>query len=57
MEQKWPPSLVILRHGQSARNVGKDLAKVAGKYVRQPRDQSAASSLIRTIEITRQGEL
>jgi 2,3-bisphosphoglycerate-dependent phosphoglycerate mutase len=32
MEQKWPSSLVVLRHGESARNVAKDIAKAAGKH-------------------------
>ena len=32
MEQKWPSHLVVLRHGESARNVAKDIAKAAGKY-------------------------
>jgi broad specificity phosphatase PhoE len=32
MEQKWPSSLVVLRHGESERNVAKDIAKAAGKH-------------------------
>jgi len=32
MEQKWPSCLAILRHGQSARNVAKDLAKATGEH-------------------------
>jgi len=32
MEQKWPSSLVILRHGESVRNVAKDIAKAVGKH-------------------------
>jgi broad specificity phosphatase PhoE len=32
MEQKWPSSLVVLRHGESARNVEKGIAKAAGKH-------------------------
>jgi broad specificity phosphatase PhoE len=32
MEQKWPSHLVVLRHGESARNVAKGLAKAAGKH-------------------------
>lgn len=30
VEQKWPTELVIIRHGQSARNVQKNAAKKAG---------------------------
>jgi hypothetical protein len=32
MGQKWPSHLVVLRHGESARNVAKDIAKAAGKH-------------------------
>lgn len=32
MEQKWPSHLVVLRHGESARNVAKDIAKAAGRH-------------------------
>lgn len=31
--QKWPDELTIIRHGQSERNVAKDLAKAAGLKV------------------------
>jgi probable phosphoglycerate mutase len=32
MEQKWPSHLVVIRHGESERNVAKDIAKAAGKH-------------------------
>ena len=32
MAQKWPSHLIVLRHGESARNVAKDIAKAAGKH-------------------------
>lgn len=32
MEQKWSSHLVVLRHGESVRNVAKDIAKAAGKH-------------------------
>jgi len=30
MEQKWPDLLIIIRHGQSERNVAKEQAKASG---------------------------
>src|ERR1700681_503682 len=51
MEQKWPSSLVVLRHGESARNVAKDIAKAAGKHFfdvglrdLEPHSRNAATS-------------
>lgn len=41
-KQKWPTQLIIIRHGQSARNVAKDAAKQAGakpNYSEGVRDQ------------------
>ena len=32
MEQKWPSHLVIVRHGESERNVAKDIAKSKGAH-------------------------
>jgi broad specificity phosphatase PhoE len=32
MEQKWPSILVIVRHGESERNVAKELAKTTGTH-------------------------
>jgi broad specificity phosphatase PhoE len=32
MEQKWPSHLVVIRHGESERNIAKDIAKAAGKH-------------------------
>jgi broad specificity phosphatase PhoE len=32
MEQKWPSNLVIVRHGESERNVAKELAKTTGTH-------------------------
>jgi len=32
MEQKWPSHLVIVRHGESERNVAKDIAKSKGEH-------------------------
>jgi 2,3-bisphosphoglycerate-dependent phosphoglycerate mutase len=32
MEQKWPSHLVIVRHGESDRNVAKDVAKSKGEH-------------------------
>jgi probable phosphoglycerate mutase len=32
MEQKWPSQLVIVRHGESERNVSKDIAKRRGAH-------------------------
>jgi broad specificity phosphatase PhoE len=42
VKSKWPDELVIIRHGQSERNVAKDAAKAAGgklSYVDSIRDQ------------------
>src|SRR5260221_9200631 len=32
MEQKWPSHLVIVRHGESERNVAKEIAKSKGEH-------------------------
>jgi hypothetical protein len=31
VEQKWPTNLVLVRHGESERNVLKEAAKIAGQ--------------------------
>jgi 2,3-bisphosphoglycerate-dependent phosphoglycerate mutase len=33
MEQKWPSHLVIVRHGESGRNVSKEIAKSKGEHL------------------------